>query len=213
MKKLSVLIAVAMLFIVRIISAQETGSFADSRDGKTYKTVKIGTQIWMAENLNFVTSSGSWCYDNKPENCTDNSYKDFNIILNYGRLYNWETAKRVCPPSWHLPSYSEWTVLINYLGGVIDAGNKLKSEYSYHSPEADLTNFNLSGFSSLQGGMYTRETGKFGGFNFFSFIWSSTEHSSTDAHVIMLISSDPRVLRSELNKKDGFSVRCIKDKE
>ena len=81
---------------------KQFGSFTDPRDGKTYKTVKIGNQVWMAENLNYDAGSGSWCY----EDCSQ-----------YGRLYNWETAKGVAPQGWHLPSKSEFETLLNNLGG------------------------------------------------------------------------------------------------
>ena len=81
------------------------GTFTDSRDGNTYKWIEIGNQIWMAENLNFHANSGCWVYDNNPENADT-----------YGRLYNWETARNVCPDGWHLPSDNEWKELEVYLG-------------------------------------------------------------------------------------------------
>ena len=81
-----------------------SGIFSDSRDGKTYKWVRIGTQIWMAENLNYYTSTGSWCYDNRKLNC--------NIC---GRLYNWKVAKNICPIGWHLPSFFDWKYIENKL--------------------------------------------------------------------------------------------------
>jgi len=116
-----------------------TGSLTDDRDGKTYKTVKIGDQVWMAENLNFATDSGSWCYDKNPENCST-----------YGRLYSWEIAKTACPSGWHLPSYDDWGILSKYLGGYTIAGGKLKSKIGWISPNTDATN--ESGFSGLPGG-------------------------------------------------------------
>jgi hypothetical protein len=94
--------------------ADRKGKFTDSRDGQTYQTIKIDNQVWMAENLNYRTSSGSWCYDNSSDNCEK-----------YGRLYTWETAKGVCPSGWHLPSTKEWSVLIANLGGKDVAGRKL----------------------------------------------------------------------------------------
>ena len=90
-------------------------TFTDKRDGKVYKIVKIGRQVWFAENLNYVTE-GSKCYDNKVENCAK-----------YGRLYSWETAMKACPAGAHLPTDAEWTALEKYIGGRSKAGTKLKS--------------------------------------------------------------------------------------
>ena len=97
MKKVIALLA---LFSVAV---QAQNTFADPRDGKKYRTVKIGTQTWMAENLNYE-AKGSKCYEDNPDNCTK-----------YGRLYNWETAIKACPSGWHLPGNDEWTKLMEFL--------------------------------------------------------------------------------------------------
>jgi len=105
--------AAAPAFTTSYAERDITGTFVDSRDGKTYKTVKIGTQTWMAENLNY-SASGSKYYKNYAEN------SDI-----YGRLYNWSQALEACPVGWHLPSDAEWKVLVKYVGK--KAGKKLKS--------------------------------------------------------------------------------------
>ncbi|MDR0517648.1 MAG: hypothetical protein LBH25_11450 [Fibromonadaceae bacterium] len=109
--------AITMLALISTaVFAQQKGSFTDSRDKKTYKTVKIGEQTWMAENLKY-NAKGSKCYDNKEENCQK-----------YGRLYNWETAKKACPSGWHLPSNEEWDKLYRYADGDKGTGSPYMSE-------------------------------------------------------------------------------------
>ena len=78
----------------------------DMRDGKKYKTVKIGSQTWMAENLNYETQD-SYCYENDESNCSK-----------YGRLYTWTAAKKACPSGWHLPSKAEFETLFSSVGGI-----------------------------------------------------------------------------------------------
>jgi uncharacterized protein (TIGR02145 family) len=105
MKTKSLLITFAILIIALNSLAQLSGTITDSRDNKVYKTIKIGTQTWMAENLAYQASDGGWMYKDQSN-------------LAYGYLYTWETAKNSCPLGWHLPSKAEWEILATYLGGI-----------------------------------------------------------------------------------------------
>ncbi|OQY03821.1 MAG: hypothetical protein B6I20_04280 [Bacteroidetes bacterium 4572_117] len=107
----------------------------DSRDGKQYKTVEIGNQVWMAENLAYKASSGCWAYDNDQSNVTK-----------YGYLYNWQTAKTVCPTGWHLPTKSEFETLLNNYGNGNDNEEDWKANYTALIPGGE------SGFSASFGG-------------------------------------------------------------
>jgi len=147
-----------LLFSIRCLQGApiqtEKGSFTDSRNNKTYKTVKIGKQTWMAENLNIKTGA-SWCYGNSEANCQK-----------YGRLYDQETAKEACPSGWHLPSRDEWREFVDsaslrikpgdgcYAGTVWTGGRKLKTKSSWKKLyEGSVSNGTDDyGFSALPGG-------------------------------------------------------------
>jgi uncharacterized protein (TIGR02145 family) len=159
--------------------------------GREYRTVKIGDQIWMAENLAYKPPTGNyWAYDNDPKN-----------VEKYGYLYDWETAKNVCPEGWHLPSDDEWTTLTNYLGGVL-AGHKMKSKTGRGTDE--------SGFSGLLGG--NRSTsGTFNNIGYYGFWWSSSEYDASLAWTRDLNYDYGVAYRDNNNKSNGFSVRCLMD--
>ncbi len=190
MKKLSLFLT--LTFFVSAAFAQKTGSFKDSRDGKTYKTVTIGKQVWMAENLAYKASSGCWAYD----------------ASQYGYLYNWETAKKVCPNGWHLPSDAEWKTLIDYLGGEAIAGKKLKSESGWYG---NGNGNNESGFNALPGGYRFYDDGSlsFAGRN--GSWWSSTPDESDNAWRYYLKYSSSKMNHYSYHRKFAYSVRCIKD--
>jgi uncharacterized protein (TIGR02145 family) len=174
------------------------GSFTDARDGKEYRTIKIGNQTWMAENLNIETPN-SWCYDNNSDNCAK-----------YGRLYTWNAAKGACPASWHLPTRQEWGVLVTFVGGERTAGAKLK---------AKAPNWNgkvTNGFSALPGG--SRSDDRYTGGIFSSLgsggrWWSATELDASDAWDRYMGSGYAYVGGDKYGsyKDFGFSVRCVQD--
>ena len=171
------------------------GTFTDSRDGKTYKTVKIGTAVWMAENLNFA-ADGSKCYENNAGNCEK-----------YGRLYNWATAMKACPAGYRLPSDDEWTALVNYAGGEDKAGKKLKSAAGWNEDGNGTNDF---GFTAVPGGGGSSD----GGFNDagnFGYWWSATEGNANYAWGRLMYYDLEGVGRGSDDKTGLLSVRCVKD--
>ncbi len=202
-------------------------------DGNTYKTVTIGTQVWMAENLNVEhyrngdviphvknykdwnkLRTGAWVYY---DNDTDNSEI-------YGKLYNWyavNDTRGLAPEGWHIPSDAEWTQLTDYLGGVNwyddasnyyiieNAGGKLKATTLWQKPNYGATN--RSGFTALPGGLCYDDQGcsYIGDVGFF---WTSSEYGNKSAWERRIESIWARVIRTNLAPKvTGMSVRCIKD--
>ena len=196
-------------------------------EGNSYKTVYIGTQQWMGENLKASmysdgttipnitdntqwenNNTGAWCYYNNDE--TNN--------VKYGKLYNWYAVssatngnKNVCPTGWHVPTDAEWTVLTDYLGGASVAGGKMKEvgTTNWNSPNIDATNSSL--FTGLPGG--TRSL--VGGYSYIGVsgdYWSSTNDGMYAAvELIMRYSEAFAQISGSKNKRSGLSVRCLKD--
>jgi len=173
------------------------GSFTDPRDGKIYKTIKIGEQVWLAQNLNFE-AEGSLCYDNDPANGEK-----------YGRLYTWEQAKAAVPEGWHLPSNEEWRTLVDFAGGSV-AGKKLKAKSGWDEYEGNSGNgLDAYGFSALPCG-YSFD-GAFYSIGRFGAWWTSSENSSANAYLRFMSYSNVSVHRGSYNKSYLFSVRCLQD--
>jgi uncharacterized protein (TIGR02145 family) len=195
-------------------------------DGNLYKTVYIGNQQWMAENLKVTKYTDG----KKIPNITDGSlwsnlksgawsYFKYDSTHNvkYGKLYNWYSVsptmngnKNICPDGWHVPSDNDWTKLADYLGGANIAGNKMKETgmSSWKIQNNDATNISL--FTALPGGynsgeIYSEGPGYGGAW------WTSTENSSENAWKRGLNYSRGDLSRESSNKSDGLSVRCLKD--
>lgn len=189
-------------------------NIVDSRDGKTYRTVEIGSQTWFAENLRYsgsipeVKDYKQWSDTRQPAWCyLFNNHVNDSI---YGKLYNWYAVEvgNVCPSGWHVPSDAEWTILINYLDGSYLAGGKLKStdgwEYS------NLRGTNESGFSALPGD-HRHYQGTFSGQKRSAYWWSSTEIVSGRAWFRVVDYEDNIVDRFYGMLNTGYSIRCVKD--
>jgi uncharacterized protein (TIGR02145 family) len=195
-------------------NGDSTNTFKDSRDGKVYKTVKIGNQIWMAENLAYAPSSGNyWAYDND----------DANVEI-YGYLYDWQTALNVCPTGWHMPSDEEWKELEMALGmsqaEADNPGGRGTNEGSKLAGNAGLwadgalvndEDFGTSGFTALPGGNRDYD-GRFGGIGYYGYWWGAAEYYAGYAWVRSMGYGYGGVYRGSYgNEELGFSVRCIRD--
>jgi len=175
-------------------------SLKDPRDNKTYKVVKIGNQVWMAENLNY-NASGSKCYENKDSNCQK-----------YGRLYNWNTAKTACPSGWHLPSKAEWEVLTEAVGGEKTEGKHLKANSSWRNGYGEKPGNGLDtyGFSALPSG-YGSSSGYFTNVGGYGGWWSANEKNSNNAYYRRVTNYSDDAIWDNLAKNYLFSVRCLQD--
>jgi uncharacterized protein (TIGR02145 family) len=206
----------------------EKNTLTDFRDNQIYRTVKIGNQIWMAENLSFdynEETAISSCYKVEADSCAK-----------YGRLYNWAAAvdscalfsdtykgggyasalgkngtiRGVCPRSWHLPNENEWNILFDYFGGISDAGRNLKTTEgwaaSVYGPDGNGRD--SVGFSVLPAGY--KERSRFERVRVSAYFWSSNDLDSYDAY-IWVVNSENKSFWSTGGKSRQYSVRCLKD--
>ena len=210
------------------------GTMTDSRDKKVYKTVKIGDQVWMAENLNYADSiktpsllERSWCYDNVAANCDV-----------AGRLYTWaaaidsvklatdadnpqdcgfrktctlpDTVYGICPPGWHLPTQTEWETLLTEVGGLSTASKILKSQTGWYENGNGTDGV---GFSALPAGGWDVGNSEFFAGGRLANFWSASGDytSNFSAYHMDLSYEDDHANLTGYYKKYGFSVRCLKD--
>lgn len=191
----------------------------DSRDGKTYNTIQIGSQCWFKENLNIGTRiDGS---QEQSNNSVIEKYCYADLELNcaiYGGLYQWNELMQysttpgiqgICPTGWHLPSDAEWTTLTTYLGGESIAGGKMKETGTTHWLFPNVAT-NASNFTGLPGG-HRHDNSVFYQIGQHGRFWSSSQAISTDAWSRGLTHSDENIIRYYQNKIWGYSSRCIKD--
>jgi len=198
-----------------------TRSSVDDIDGNTYKTVSIGTQVWMAENLKttryndntlipLVTDNTAWDHLITPGYCWYNNdastYKP-----DYGALYNWYTVAtgKLCPSGWHVPTDLQWSEMSTYLGGATLAGDKLKEEGEAHWTILNSGATNESGFTALPGG--GRIDGSFVYIGTSGAWWSVTAYDAEKAFCRELDNDIDELMEGFLAKSQGFSVRCIQD--
>jgi uncharacterized protein (TIGR02145 family) len=194
------------------------GSVSDN-DGNVYKTIQIGVQTWMAENLRTTTFNdntsiplktiySTWTVLSTPGYCWYN-----NDSVAYGAMYNWYAVNtgKLCPAGWHVPIDSEWTTLTTTLGGDSVSGNKLKETGTIHWMTSNSGATNESGFTALPGGYRNSGTGVFNDLKKLGYFWSATEYNTIDAIYRLLSYNSGHVESSSSNKNSAFSVRCVKD--
>lgn len=214
-----------MLFVILSGCNKYEGNINTVRDieGNVYKTVMIGTQVWMAENLKvtkyndgtpvpLVTNSTSWSNSTFQGYCWYNN-NEAALGKIFGGLYNYfalSTARQICPDGWHVPSETEWEALIIYLGGDSIAGGKLKEADTIHWIKPNTGATNSSGFTALPGG-YRSFNGTFTSMGKNGCWWSATESSATEACYVCLGNGIISISRTTAAKTNGFSVRCMKD--
>ena len=188
-------------------------------DGNTYKTVTIGSQTWMAENLRTtkyndgttisnVTSDNSWGGLSTGAWCHYNNYSAYDQV--YGKLYNWYAVGtgKLCPSGWHVPSISEWEVLTDNNLHLKEIGS---GHWSYSSGITDQVT-NESGFTALPGGYRDDIGGDFGGMGSSAYWWSTSTYLSFWAYYCSMFSSSTSVYcASDESKEYGYSVRCLKN--
>lgn len=198
-------------------------------EGNKYMTVKIGNQIWMAENLRttkyndgtsipLVTDNSAWGYLITPGyswyDTTGTNYATYTQDT-FGALYNYyvvadTNSLNVCPIGWHVPTDTEWTILTTTLGGETIAGYKMKETGLIHwvSPNGGATN--ESGFTGLPGG-WRYSGGSFFVIGSFGYWWSSSEYNTADGWNRRLSYDNGGVAKLNHDKKSGYSVRCLRD--
>jgi len=191
-------------------------------EGNTYKTIKIGDQLWMSENLRTTRfNDGSDIPltqdDNSWHNLTTAGYCWYNndeasYKAPYGALYNGYTVAsgKLCPDGWHVPEIEEWRTLRNFLGDSAKAGGKLKEAGTAHWLSPNKGADNRTGFTSLPAGIRYSE-GTFASVLSYSGIWSATEVANDEGWYAGLFYAEATLTINHRNKKYGLSVRCLKD--
>ena len=195
---------ISFLAVFMALIACENGTMTDPRDGKTYKTVKIGEQVWMADNLDYWTPNSK-----SYENCTDFHYRPCNsdkedCSKKNCQLYDWNTANHVCPVGWHLPNKEEFKLLLKSVGEISDYGYYMMSKMGY-------ANLRSKGFIIPSQG----------DIDYFFALWSSEKYQD-DRYAWVLIpgagdlditkeSEDDAYLKQDNRRRNKNPVHCVKD--
>jgi uncharacterized protein (TIGR02145 family) len=189
----------------------DANHFMDARDSQIYKFVKIGTQAWMAQNLNYagITEGVGVCYGNLSSNC-----------MKYGRLYTWSEVmagaasstsvpsgvQGICPSGWHVPSDAEWNILVRYVDSAT-SGTKLKSTSGWTNSGNGTDTYS---FTVLPAGDRYRD-GTFGSLDYYTYFWSSSEDDAAHAWARYFLFNLVNTYRLNRNESNSFSLRCLQN--
>jgi uncharacterized protein (TIGR02145 family) len=218
----SLVVGSFLLFLPRCSKSDSPPAPVTDVDGNVYMTVRIGEQIWMAENLkttklsdgtgiSLVSDPAGWNELDTPGLCWYNNDGD-SIKKIYGALYNFYAAAsgNLCPAGWHVPSDDDWQKLRDFLGDTLTGGGRLKEDGTMHWETPNTGAVNNTGFTALPAGIRYFE-GSFASLSYFTSFWSSTEYDNNKGWYFSLYYSDAAAQMNRTSKKDGLSVRCIKD--
>ena len=199
-------------------------------DGNVYKTVTIGSQVWMAENLKttkfrngdpipLITDAAAWASSTTGAYCNyDNDEANAEV---YGRLYDWKSAndpRGICPEGWHIPTDEEWKILEGVADSQFGIGDPVWEGTSSRGYDAGMNlqsesipnGTNITGFSALLGGIRALN-GTFSLFGNTGDFWTSDEFDGNNAWNREVNGNTPFVARTKVSKSNGFSVRCLQD--
>jgi uncharacterized protein (TIGR02145 family) len=209
-------ICVLFVFLTFNYFAQKSGAGVEDIEGNIYKTVIIGKQEWMADNLKvtkyrngqpipFISDSTVWSQWNA------GAYMFYKHDVKHGVLYNWNVVndlRKVCPVGFHVPTNAEWDTLAKNLGGNEIAGGKMKSKLHWEAPNTGATN--ESGFFALPKGNYGIN-GSFNGIGRNAYWWTATQNGELSSWGREVGYNDVQLFVGHADKRDALSVRCVKD--
>lgn len=193
---LSLIFVLVSVMQIHSFASPKYGTMTDLRDGKTYKTVKIGSQTWMAENLNYKTYDSN-CYQDDENNCNK-----------YGRLYELKSLDYACPSGWHVPSIVEWNVMIALVGGSSSAGKVLKSKEGWMNGGNGSDDF---GFSVLPAGFGKNNDYNNGSKDRYAAFWSTGTNYDYFGLFLNYYNDKIEFGAQNLSNELRLSIRCIQN--
>jgi len=188
---MKILLSAFGYFLLMVYTVGAQNQITDDRDKQNYKTVTIGEQIWMSENLNYKRKGWEHPRGNR------------------GRLYVYDDATTVCPNGWHLPLIAEWNKLIEFVGGDTYGGAKLKS--SSVGWNKLWNNSDEFGFGAYGSGVWDPASSKINRVDDRAYYWTATSTTSEEATYIMMVDTDTGIKSFSNLKSGGMSIRCIKN--